>query len=390
MQMPEFDGLDVARAFHERAAARGVSVPMLVLLSSINRDETIREEAAQAGIAATLYKPIKPEQLHTRLEDLVGINGRGVEEELEAALRAEARAEARPAPMHVLVAEDNVVNQKVALRMLERLGIRGDVAANGQEALDALRRQPYDLVLMDVQMPELDGLEATRRLRAWPDTAFAAGVAPYVVALTANAMRGDRERCLEAGADDYLSKPVSVQDLSDALVAAEAGRGERDTTAAVTHARSSIADFLGEDDDAFALELARSFLADAARLVEQARAGLEADDVQAVRDAAHSVKSSSALFGFTELTTAGEALETLARQGSLRGGEERLDALARAFEDVRPVVQAIVGSAPSEDLPSKDAHSEVEPDGADEVADDEAADEGTAAAWESLSEIGVL
>ena len=115
-------------------------------------------------------------------------------------------------PLRILLAEDNVVNQKLALRILQQMGYRADLASNGLEAIESVRRQIYDVVLMDVQMPEMDGLEASRRITAkWP-----AGQRPRIVAMTANAMQGDREQCLAAGMDDYVTKPIRV----DALVAA--------------------------------------------------------------------------------------------------------------------------------------------------------------------------
>jgi CheY-like chemotaxis protein len=115
-------------------------------------------------------------------------------------------------PLRILLAEDNVVNQKLALRLLQQMGYRADLASNGLEAIECIERQPYDVVLMDVQMPEMDGLEATRRITAkWPR-----GQRPRIVAMTANAMQGDREECLTAGMDDYVTKPIRV----DALVAA--------------------------------------------------------------------------------------------------------------------------------------------------------------------------
>jgi CheY-like chemotaxis protein len=117
-------------------------------------------------------------------------------------------------PLRILLAEDNVVNQKLALRLLSQMGYRADVAANGLEAIQAVERQSYDVVLMDVQMPEMDGLEATRQICArWsPDQR------PRIIAMTANAMQGDRELCLEAGMDDYLAKPIRVDELVAALV----------------------------------------------------------------------------------------------------------------------------------------------------------------------------
>jgi CheY-like chemotaxis protein len=122
-------------------------------------------------------------------------------------------------PLRILLAEDNVVNQKLALRLLQQMGYRADVASNGIEAIECIERQPYDVVLMDVQMPELDGLEATRRIVArWPD----ARSRPRIVAMTANAMAGDREECLAAGMDDYVTKPIRVEALVQALIAAPA------------------------------------------------------------------------------------------------------------------------------------------------------------------------
>jgi CheY-like chemotaxis protein len=117
-------------------------------------------------------------------------------------------------PLRILLAEDNVVNQKLALRLLQQMGYRADVASNGIEAIECIERQRYDVVLMDVQMPEMDGLEASRRIAArWPD----ATQRPRIVAMTANAMAGDREECLAAGMDDYVTKPIRVEALVEAL-----------------------------------------------------------------------------------------------------------------------------------------------------------------------------
>ena len=119
-------------------------------------------------------------------------------------------------PLRILLAEDNVVNQKLALRLLQQMGYRADLASNGIEAIECLERQTYDVVLMDVQMPEFDGLEASRRITAkWP-----LGQRPRIVAMTANAMQGDREECLAAGMDDYVTKPIRVEALVEALMRA--------------------------------------------------------------------------------------------------------------------------------------------------------------------------
>jgi CheY-like chemotaxis protein len=121
-------------------------------------------------------------------------------------------------PLRILLAEDNVVNQKLALRLLQQMGYRADVASNGIEAIECIERQPYDVVLMDVQMPEMDGLEASRRIVArWPN-----GERPRIVAMTANAMAGDREECFAAGMDDYVTKPIRVEALVQALTSSPA------------------------------------------------------------------------------------------------------------------------------------------------------------------------
>ena len=213
MQMPGMDGLDVAAAVRALPAFRAAPPPALVLLTSVSRDAALRERASAAGVGAVLYKPAKPAALHAAFGDAFG--------DAPAPPDAEADGPGAPdepagPPLAILVAEDNVVNQKVALRLLARLGHTADVVADGAEAVAAVRERagrgrPYDVVLMDVQMPVLDGLDATGQVRAsdLPQ--------PWVVALTANAMRGDRERCLDAGCDDYLTKPVKVGDLRDAL-----------------------------------------------------------------------------------------------------------------------------------------------------------------------------
>jgi signal transduction histidine kinase/DNA-binding response OmpR family regulator/putative methionine-R-sulfoxide reductase with GAF domain len=204
MHMPGMDGVQLARQL--RAADSRL---LLVLFTSLGR----REAQAEAGdlFKTTLSKPLRQSSLFDTLVSLLGH---------DAAPRAAAPARpamdkdmARQHPLRILLAEDNVVNQKLALRLLQQMGYRADVASNGIEAIECVERQPYDVVLMDVQMPEMDGLEATRRIVArWP-----AGERPRIVAMTANAMAGDREECLAAGMDDYVTKPIRVDALVQAL-----------------------------------------------------------------------------------------------------------------------------------------------------------------------------
>jgi signal transduction histidine kinase/DNA-binding response OmpR family regulator len=207
MIMPELDGLGLASAIRTQRDERALP---LILCSSLGR-----REVGSAGVtfAAYLTKPLKPSQLFDALITLfAGRPARVAPAMNAAALTTDAGMAARH-PLRILLAEDNTVNQKLALRLLSQMGYRADVAGNGLEAVAALERQPYDVVLMDVQMPELDGLEATRRIRA---LTLAVGQ-PHIVAMTANAMQGDRELCLQAGMDDYISKPIKVEELIGAL-----------------------------------------------------------------------------------------------------------------------------------------------------------------------------
>jgi CheY-like chemotaxis protein len=207
MHMPEMDGLQLAQRIRES----GAKLP-LVLFSSLGR-----REAGDTGqlFAAYLAKPLRQSHL---FDTLVGLLGAAPAASRAASAPAKPTLDAGMAerhPLRILLAEDNLVNQKLALRLLQQMGYRADVAANGIEAIEAVERQPYDVVLMDVQMPEMDGLEASRRIVArWPDAAQR----PRIVAMTANAMQGDREQCLTAGMDDYLTKPIRVDALVDALL----------------------------------------------------------------------------------------------------------------------------------------------------------------------------
>jgi CheY-like chemotaxis protein len=203
MQMPEMDGLMLARAIRQQCA----HLP-LALLSSLGQREISLEEGL---FVAALTKPIKASQLLSLLLNAWATTTKTASPPMPAPTLFNPKMGQRY-PLRLLLAEDNAINQKLVLRLLERLGYRADLAGNGLEALESLERQPYDVVLMDVQMPEMDGLEASRRIRAGRFVP-----APRIVALTANALQEDREMCLAAGMDDYLSKPIRVEELTAAL-----------------------------------------------------------------------------------------------------------------------------------------------------------------------------
>jgi CheY-like chemotaxis protein len=210
MHMPGMDGLSLAHAIRQLETWRRASLP-LVMLSSVGQRGV---DGANDLFASYLTKPIKASQLYevlsvifaAREDQSEGKRGVAVESQFDAQM-------GKRHPLRILLAEDNAINQKLALRLLERMGYRADLAGNGLEAIEALQRQPYDVILMDVQMPEMDGLEATRVIcREWEQERR-----PRIIAMTANAMKEDREECLAAGMDDYVSKPIRVDELVGAL-----------------------------------------------------------------------------------------------------------------------------------------------------------------------------
>ena len=214
MHMPGMDGMTLAK----RIGDQGTPLP-LVLFTSLGR----REAGDADGLfRAYLAKPLRQSQLFDTLMTLLAHDAAP-----RPAVVARPRIDAGMAerhPLRILLAEDNVVNQKLALRLLQQMGYRADLAANGVEAIECIERQTYDVVLMDVQMPEMDGLEAARAIAARGDAAGR----PRIIAMTANAMQGDRDQCIAAGMDDYLTKPIRVDQLVDALNQAQ-NRGENVT-----------------------------------------------------------------------------------------------------------------------------------------------------------------
>lgn len=207
-QMPEMDGIMLTRKIRQLRDENSLPV---ILLTSLGRREIGAEDL---HFAAYLTKPLKPSALYDALAGLFAKNT--VTPKLDSARPGIDSELGKQHPLRILVAEDNQVNQKLALRILEQMGYRADVASNGLEAIESIERQTYDVILMDVQMPELDGLDATREIRRLTNT-----TQPHIIAMTANAMEGDRELCLSAGMDDYISKPIRVHELLEALMKAE-------------------------------------------------------------------------------------------------------------------------------------------------------------------------
>ena len=353
MQMPQMDGLTLAAEIRRMRDAQALP---LVMLASLGQRE-VGADAAQ--FAAYLVKPIKPSQLY----DVLAVALAQGQPETDAGEQSLFDAEmGKRLPLRILLAEDNPVNQKLALRLLERLGYRADVAGNGLEAVEALRRQPYDVVLMDIQMPEMDGLEATRIvLQEWPRERR-----PRIVAMTANAMREDREACLAAGMNDYLSKPVHVEALVEALSKCQpaaqpgpttqhptresslaVGGGsepqvqERDPGANLDRAAlESLRETVGGDPE-FLVELIDTFLEDAPQLLADMGQAVEQGDAGGLRLAAHSLKSNSADFGAKALSALCKELEMMGKAGALDGAVERVAQAKAEYERVKTTLQAM-------------------------------------------------
>jgi CheY-like chemotaxis protein/nitrogen-specific signal transduction histidine kinase len=208
MQMPEMDGLTLAEEIRKLPDCQRLPLVILTSLSTISSDV----KSSSVKFAAVLNKPIKQSNLYEALVGILGDLPSQLKEFRSSSLEIE-RPLGERIPLKILLAEDNVVNQKVALHILQKMGYRADLASNGIEVIEALNRQHYDVVLMDLQMPEMGGVEATKRICA----KWSAVQRPRIIAMTANAMQGDKEVCLQAGMDDYVTKPIKKEQLEKAL-----------------------------------------------------------------------------------------------------------------------------------------------------------------------------
>jgi CheY-like chemotaxis protein len=312
MQMPEMDGVELARRLRDVDR----SLPVVVSTSLGRRELGEADELFSAHLA----KPVRQSQLFDTLVTLLAAAVPIPDARDADAERVADEETARQHPLRILLAEDNAVNQKVALRLLQKLGYRADVASNGVEAIESVGRQPYDVVLMDVQMPELDGLEATRRIIASPPT----GGLPRIVAMTANAMVGDREMCFEAGMDDYVAKPIRIDDLRDALVRTSlARRGPAPQSTDELVDLEQLRELQETAGHEFVAEIVEAFADDAPVLLGQLRSAREAGDTDNFRRSAHTLKSNGLTFGAMTFAEAARVLEV----GGLPDDERAIDSL---------------------------------------------------------------
>jgi CheY-like chemotaxis protein/HPt (histidine-containing phosphotransfer) domain-containing protein len=319
--MPEMDGFEVARRIREEPALAG---PTIMMLSSSGQfGESARCE--QVGIVNHLTKPVDQ-------RDLLAAVNRALAPERVA--RAALPASMLPANLadrrlHILLAEDNVVNQRLAASVLERRGHKVTIAANGREALAALERGTFNLVLMDVQLPEMGGLEAAAAIRERER-----GTPSHVpiVAMTAHAMKGDRERCLAAGMDEYLTKPLDSRQLCLTVEGLAAGAVAPPAVPAGPAVSDRVLARVGGDRELLA-EISRLFVDDAPRHLDRIRQALAVRDGEALRRAAHGLKGAAANFDATGVVDAARALEEIGRTAQFDEQDAAWQALA--FETER-------------------------------------------------------
>ncbi|HXG80820.1 MAG TPA: response regulator, partial [Sphingomicrobium sp.] len=344
--MPEMDGEALGRAIRADAALADL---LLVLLTSADHQEV-------SGFAARLTKPVRPSQLMDAL-----LTAWNTQQPVQPETVAAPAGASLVQPWRVLVVEDHPVNQRVARLMLEQLGCRVDVAANGREAIDQLELLPYDVVLMDCEMPVMDGFAATREIRRREG----AGKHQLIIAMTAKALQGDRERCLEAGMDDYLPKPIMLEDLVRTLRRWQS-KGEGETPTAVPPARAeaeaapapdgvdrAVLDRLramAEATDPGLLEqIIAAYVSDTRKRLARLREAHAAGDAATVRETAHALKGASASVGAQRLAQLALELETRAAAESLDGIAAILPEIDGEYTQVhKALLEYVKGSKPCE------------------------------------------
>ena len=350
MQMPDMDGLMLAEQFRRYQNAQELA---LVMLTSLGRREI---DTQGVEFAAFLHKPIKPSQLYNALLSIFAEaeQVRSVLKPTEATGGQFDALLGQRLPLRILLAEDNTVNQKLALRLLERMGYRADVVANGLEVLEALQRQRYDVILMDVQMPDMDGLEASRTIHE----SQPADEHPRIVAVTANAMQGDREECLAAGMDDYLTKPIQIKALQEALervglwarihrrptnplkpvktapLTLEAEEQAAPGSALDPAVLAELRQFQTEGEPDIVQELAAAFQFETPPLLQTLRQAVAEGQPEQLKRAAHNLKGSSNNLGARAMAAFSAELETIGKSGALEGARELVTRLEQEYQRV--------------------------------------------------------
>ncbi len=329
MRMPGMDGLELGRRIKADPRLAGTA---LLLLTPLNTTGPAAQ-AREAGFAACLSKPVRQIQLREMIARV-------------APGGSEALPSARPATLdapkltgRVLVAEDNIVNQRLTVAQLAKLGVHADVVANGAEALSALAQLPYHAVLMDCQMPEMDGFQATVELRRREAADHHARVP--VIAMTANAMDGDRERCLAAGMDDYVSKPVRIEVLAATLARWLPGAAPPAPPAPAAVDASALRRLREEiGDERTVNDIIRLFIGEAPTHCQGIREAQAANDAATLRRAAHKLRGSSQIMGAVRMAECCSLIETLAKAGRLDETAELVASLGEALQGTLAALEA--------------------------------------------------
>jgi CheY-like chemotaxis protein len=324
MHMPEMDGFSLVEELRSKPAI--ASIPVVMLSSGGGRGDV--ERCRRLEVKSFLYKPVRRSELLAAILAAAGLSLLAEGPSPAVVMKATRRA----GGLRILLAEDNLINQAVATRLLEKMGHSLVVANNGREALDQLARQRFDLVLMDVQMPEMDGIETTQRIRK--------GEIPAcshipIIAMTAHAMKGDRERCLAAGMDGYVSKPINASQLEDAISGsvrqsdAESTQQERVERLPETLApwnRNHTLESLGGDEKLLQ-EVIEIFLEEAPKHLAALHLAVAQGDAEAIEAIAHGLKGELGYLNVPEAHRMAGELESLGRSSDLDGAATLLGRL---------------------------------------------------------------
>jgi PAS domain S-box-containing protein len=343
MQMPYMNGIELCETIRRSVDFGGVAI--LLLSSSIGQGEAAR--CRELGIGGYLAKPIQPSELLDAV--LAAVSKSAAPQESQRTSRRPPQPTGRT--MRILLAEDNAVNRKLAVALLEKRGNTVIVTENGREALGALERENVDLVLMDIQMPVMDGLEAIHAIRAKEQSS---GAHLPIIALTAHAMKGDRERCLAAGADEYVTKPIRMEDLlaaMDRATTTHKGAADQEPTAYVVPVDNVRSGSPGidltaalervEGDRELFNEIAQLFAHECPGFIESIRRAHAADDLPSVQRLAHTLKGAASNVAATKVTEAALALEIHARDGQMGQADELIAKLASEVALVLPEIDSI-------------------------------------------------
>ena len=343
MQMPDVDGATLGGQIKSDEALKNTHLIMMTSLGNRGDAEQMRE----IGFAAYLTKPVKQSHFYDCLAILAGARKRASASASATLITRHSLAEAKRRRVRILLAEDNSTNQLVALKMFEKMGYRADGVCNGLEAVRALKTTPYDIVFMDVQMPEMDGFEATSAIRASDSKVLNRDIP--VIAMTAHAMAGDRERCLEAGMNDYVSKPIDISKLKQALERQLIPDPSPDEPKAAPLRSAGAPSFdrsilLGrmEGDEELTVSILEVFVQDTRDLIQQIRQSLDQGDVSNVSMLAHTIKGASGNVGASRMWELASHIEKTAKTGELTDAEAAILELETEFESV---VRLIVGEA---------------------------------------------